>query len=267
MREQLNALARRTLGKGQRAAIKRVMANTERQLLHMKARRCSGDLVALATLFGTDKWGGHWYAPHYQRHFEAVRHRKLVVMEIGIGGYDRPWDGGHSLRAWKWFFPNSLIVGLDLYDKKQHEEDRIRTYQGSQDDPEFLKRVVSEVGRPDIIIDDGSHLNPHVLVSFNTLFPLLKDDGIYAVEDTQSAYWPTWGGSMDEYNRMDTSMGFLKSLIDGLNHSEYIIPGYKPSYNDKHIVALHFYHNLVFVMKGVNDETSTMVTNGVLRTS
>jgi hypothetical protein len=52
-------------------------------------------------------------------------------------------------------------------------------------------------------------------------------------------------------------MSFFKSLADGLNHVEFKLPGYEPSYFDRHVIALRFYHNLVFVQKGLNDEPST----------
>ena len=254
------SVARRVLPIGVRKALRSAR-------IHSAARKRSGDLIALATLFGTDPWGVRAYAPHYQRHFRHLRDRKLTVLEIGVGGYGAPDEGGESLRTWKWFFPRAEIVGIDLYDKRALEEERIRLFQGSQDDPRFLTEVIAEIGRPDIIIDDGSHLNGHVLASFVHLFPLLKDDGIYVIEDTQTAYWPTWGGDTIDRNSMQTSMGFAKSLIDGLNHAEFLLPGYSPTYYDQHIVGLHFYHNLVFIDKGSNDEASNMVTGGVLRTS
>ena len=31
------------------------------------------DLTALATHFGTDKWGVHRYTPHYERHLQHLR--------------------------------------------------------------------------------------------------------------------------------------------------------------------------------------------------
>ena len=40
------------------------------------------------------------------------------------------------------------------------------------------------VGTFDIILDDRSHLNKDVIQSFETLFPLLNDNGIYIIEDT-----------------------------------------------------------------------------------
>jgi hypothetical protein len=218
------------------------------------------NLPKLATIYGTDKWGSHWYATHYATHFRHLRRKKLVVFEIGIGGYDNPRDGGGSLRMWRRYFPNAQIIGLDIFDKTPHAEKRIHVYRGDQSDPELLNKIVSEVGRPDIIIDDGSHLNKHVIKSFEILFPLLKDDGIYAVEDTQTAYWPDAGGSSDgNLTDLSTSMNLFKSLVDCLNYEELIKPGYAPTYYDLNIIGMHFYHNLVFIQKGRNAEGSNFV--------
>src|SRR3954453_17271528 len=156
-----------------------------------------GRLTELAKEFGTDKWGRHFYTPHYQRHLEHLRRREFMLLEIGIGGYRRTGEGGASLRMWKHFFPKAQIVGLDLVDKSFVEEPRIKTYEGSQVDPEVLDRIVAEQGRPQVVVDDGSHRPEHIRETFRLLFPLLADDGIYAIEDTQTSYWPLWGGSMD----------------------------------------------------------------------
>jgi demethylmacrocin O-methyltransferase len=94
---------------------------------------------------------------------------------------------------------------------------------------------------------------------------LLAPNGIYAIEDIQTSYWPDMGGTSDDLNSPNTSMSFLKSLTDGLNYAEYLRPGYAPSYYDRHIVSMHFYHNLVFLYKGQNDEGSNRVTNNAVR--
>jgi hypothetical protein len=225
-------------------------------------RAMAGDLVALAEHFGTDKWGAHRYAPHYQQHFASRRHDVRTILEIGVGGYENPRRGGQSLRMWKRFFPRALVVGLDLHDKRALEEPRIRIFQGRQDDREVLLRIVGETGAPDIVIDDGSHRSADVIATFDVLFPVLKENGVYVVEDTQTSYWPSFGGHTSDRNSPQTTMGFLKGLLDGLNHSEYLVPGYVSSYYDRHIVSVHAYHNLVFVYKGVNDEGSNLVRDG-----
>lgn len=244
------------------------------------------DLRKLATLYGADKWNHHSYADHYNRHFTPLRLKKLNILEIGVGGYVSDKLGGKSLRMWKAFFPNSMIYGIDIEDKKHVEEDRIKVFQGSQDDESFLRKVVDETGGLDIIIDDGSHVNEHVIKSFNVLFPALNDRGIYVVEDTFTSYWPSvddkwlkpgsknafknwWqnmGGSLD-INAPLTTINFFKSLANCLNHQEFIKPGYSPSYFDRHIVAIHFYHNLIILNKGNNNEDSPVMRNNTLSPS
>lgn len=49
-------------------------------------------------------------------------------------------------------------------------------------------------------------------------------------------------------------MAFFKKLADGLNHVEYPIEGYEPDYFDQNIVEIAFFHNLIFIRKGNNDE-------------
>lgn len=58
----------------------------------------AGSLEMLARLHGSDKWGSHWYIPHYSRHFGPRRWRRMNVLEIGVGGYEDPLRGGRSLR-------------------------------------------------------------------------------------------------------------------------------------------------------------------------
>lgn len=216
------------------------------------------DLTFLAQLFGTDKWGEHWYTPHYAFHFKSIRKKKINLLEIGVGGYDKPFSGGASLRMWKRYFPKAHIFSFDIYDKKPHEESRIKIFQGSQVDPEFLDNICAEIGDLDIIIDDGSHLNEHVLFTFHHLFPKLNMGGIYVVEDTQTSYWEHYGGQMEDRNNPNSIMGYFKSLADGLNHSEFKNKDYQPSYLDLNITSIHFYHNLIFIYKGENSEVSNL---------
>jgi hypothetical protein len=109
------------------------------------------------------------------------------------------------------------------------------------------------IGCPDVIIDDGSHINEHVLTSFNILFPILAANGLYVIEDTQSSYWESFGGSSKHLDRDSTTVGFVKKLIDGLNYKEFRDPDRSPSLFDSTIVEVHCYHNIVFIQKGRND--------------
>ncbi|AEV71615.1 hypothetical protein MycrhN_0987 [Mycolicibacterium rhodesiae NBB3] len=212
------------------------------------------DLSELAARFGSDKWGGRWYTPHYQKHFEPYRELPVKVLEIGIGGYDAIDAGGESLRMWKHYFRRGLIYGLDIFTKTGVEESRVSVVQGDQGDEGFLDSLGRELGPFDIIIDDGSHMSHHVLTSFNALFPHVKPGGIYVVEDLGTAYWPSWGGATDPAAQYK-SIEFIKSLVDGLHHSEQIRDDNNlPSMTESTITGMHLYHNLALIEKGVNTE-------------
>jgi demethylmacrocin O-methyltransferase len=225
----------------------------------------SDDLTSIAIKQGTDKVNGHFYTYHYETHFSKFRNEKINLLEIGVGGYDKPDKGGESLRMWKEFFKKGNIFGIDIYDKHLLEEERIKIFKGSQTDKVFLKSVARQIGPLDIVIDDGSHINSHVITSFNILFPFLKIGGIYAIEDVQTSYWTDHGGDSFNLKKNNTTMNFFKNLTDGLNYEEFDNPYYLPTDFDKHIVSIHFYHNLIFIYKGLNNEGSLAARNDPTR--
>jgi demethylmacrocin O-methyltransferase len=211
------------------------------------------DLSKLATLFATDKWGSHWYTQHYQRYFEPMRKRPVKLLEIGIGGYKDAGTGGESLRMWKAFFRSGQIVGIDIEDKRHFSEDRIDIHVCDQTDEAALTKLSEKYGGFDIVVDDGSHLNEHIIRTFHIMFPLLRDGGIYSIEDVQTSYWPTWGGGM---GHPESAMEFFKKLADGVNHVEFPIEGYDPSYFERNIAEIAFFHNLVIIRKAKYVERS-----------
>jgi demethylmacrocin O-methyltransferase len=223
------------------------------------------ELSLLATKYGSDKWGPHGYTKHYDAHFARFRHKAINLLEIGIGGYDDPTKGGASLRMWHDYFPAGRVFALDIFDKRLQLSDRVKIYQGSQADAQVLRCIFEDAGGFDIIIDDGSHINAHVIASFEVLFPLLNSGGLYVVEDTQTSYWPALGGSSDDPDSLNTIMGFFKDLVHGLNHAEFIGKSNRKSHFECHIVSVPFYHNMVFVEKGDNSEPSNIPETDPLR--
>jgi demethylmacrocin O-methyltransferase len=227
----------------------------------LRAKNAGDDLYKLGKTYRTDKIGKHFYTQHYSSHFDRFKSKKINILEIGVGGNENPYRGGKSLRMWKKYFPHGNIYSIDIEEKSPLQEDRIKIFKGSQDDPVFLDKVAKEIGEIDLIIDDGSHINKHVIATFNHMFPKLKDGGIYVVEDTQTSYWEHYGGDSKDLNNPKTMMNYFKNLTDSLNHQEFMIPDYTPTYFDKKIVSMHFYHNMVFIYKGNNDEKSNKPTS------
>lgn len=86
-----------------------------------------------------------------------------------------------------------------------------------------MEEVINEFGVPDIVLDDGSHQASQIKSTFEYLFPLMKKNTIYMVEDLCCAYWPEYGGGVDS---PDSFINIAKSLVDRLNatHSRGAIP-------------------------------------------
>jgi hypothetical protein len=219
------------------------------------------NLTEIARKYNTDKATGHSYTPHYDFHFSHLREKEIKLLEIGVGGYSNPEEGGGSLKMWKEYFSKASIFAFDIEKKNGLDDDRIKVYQGSQTDGEFMRRLNQEAGGFDIIIDDGSHFSEHVIYTFQELFPLLNKGGIYVVEDTQTSYWRSMGGDYKNPSNLKTTTNYFKHLSDGLNHKEYVDPGYQPTYMDTNIISIHFYHNLIFIYKGENTEESNVISN------
>jgi hypothetical protein len=115
----------------------------------------------------------------------------------------------------------------------------------SQDDPKFLRSVIDEMGTPDIILDDGSHFERHQRISFDTLFPLLRDGGLYLIEDLQTAYFFTrWEG---KYRRKSSGIELVKDMIDDM-HSWYHRKKMRTASRNQ-IGAIHIYDSIAVIEK------------------
>ena len=89
---------------------------------------------------------------------------------------------------------------------------------GSQTDEDALRRAIAAHGVPQVVVDDGSHVPADVVATFGILFPLLPDGAIYAIEDTQTSYWPEWGGEEDPAaaDRAAAAVGLVSTSTSSL---------------------------------------------------
>ena len=158
---------------------------------------------------GTDKSSLlHDYLRKYEKYLPFDREEPIKILEIGV-------LEGESLCVWKKYFPNSKIIGIDInpYCKKFESED-VTVEIGSQFDSEFLKMIGEKYGPFDMVLDDGSHINEHVIFSFKELFKYVKPQGVYIVEDVVTSYWEQYGGA--RYGQ-GTMIEYFKSVVDEVN--------------------------------------------------
>jgi hypothetical protein len=139
---------------------------------------------------GTSLTNGHTISQIYEQHLSRFRNRPALLWEIGVG------EGG-SLQLWKRYLgPSVQLVGLDILDKLSIGEDQIAVRVGDQSDTTFLQSVISEFGRPDAVIDDGSHVMEDVVSTFRYLYPHIAPGGVYTVEDILTSYWVEYRGGL-----------------------------------------------------------------------
>lgn len=129
------------------------------------------------------------------------------MLEIGI-------HQGGSLKFWRDLYgPDLKLYGLDIKQECSAfapiPADEV--FIGSQTDTALLDSIVQAHGPFDLIIDDGSHQNPHILATFNHMFEALRPGGIYIVEDMFTSYWERYGGGL---RRPDTFVERCKGYVD-----------------------------------------------------
>jgi len=192
------------------------------------------------------------YFDIYDHHFTPFRENQITLLEIGI------FRGG-SLRMWKEYFHKSKVIGVDVEDltdgtKKRLSKDGVLFYQGDATNKNLIDNIISECGRFDIVIDDGSHYSREQISSFQILFQHVKQGGIYIIEDLFPSYWNTHVNKDEQ-----TCVNFCKTLVDYLNYMAYKNPYWKNdahnysseplTYYEQYIDSIHFYKGIVFIYK------------------
>ena len=188
----------------------------------------------------------------YACHLGSRRLKRNLVFEIGVGGFEDPCLGGESLRMWRDYFIRSRIVGIDIIEKHcDHLGRRVDLVRADQSDESQLAGLVERYGRPDVVIDDGSHIGDHIIISFRTLFPLLRAGGIYVIEDLNTSFIPDFGGSIPPGER--TGVGLVRSLAESTQSLDASFPGFwktePPPAAFGEVGAVHVYPGIVFVEK------------------
>lgn len=193
--------------------------------------RIYGELTRLCNKHGSDKgtldhspdsgWAGwiHRYADLYDAQLAPIQFTATQIFEIGV-------FRGASLKAWRDYFPNAQIHGLENgTDERsvfelEDPSGRIHIHRGDQGVRSDYAEVLQSAPF-DLILDDGSHMMEHQQISLGYLFPYVKPGGWYVVEDVHTSFLAPFGVYQDASN---ATLNVLQALADGRSdwRSEYM---------------------------------------------
>ena len=151
-------------------------------------------LDEIADFYGTDKRKlDHDYTQFYSSKFEPMRYTLQSILEIGIHKNQNIIDkinDALSLRTWREYFSNATVYGIDIDDFLYlNDEFRFKIFKADQSNREQMMTVFNNINQPiDVVIDDGGHKMHQQQVSLGVIFPYLKNNGVYVIEDLHTSY-------------------------------------------------------------------------------
>ena len=202
----------------------------------------------LGTKYDSDKITHHNYHNIYDFFLKSFYNDKGSLLEIGI-------DSGKSLHMWLELFPNAFIYGMDI--NVGLITDKFNVIKGDQSSIIDLYKVKNIIGNDLFFInDDGSHIPEHQLLTFNTLFPSLREGGIYIIEDVETSYW-TKGGlygyeTRYGYKHPNSIVEIFKNVADSIN-SEFAGERKNNVDNTHMIDSITFSKNCIIIVKKIQD--------------
>lgn len=128
-----------------------------------------------------DKVTHHAYERFYDR-FLSAYDGTGGILEIGYGS-------GASIPFWQELFPHAELFVVDRDAELVGPRYRVWAYDQSvlEDLVDLRERVRdADIG---VIVDDGSHIPEHQLLTLNVLFEILRPGGTYVIEDIECSYW------------------------------------------------------------------------------
>ena len=133
--------------------------------------------------------------------------KDIIFVEIGV------LDGG-SLFMWREFFgEKARIIGIEINESAKVWEDYgFEIFIGSQSDPKFWQDFYDEIGKVDIVLDDGGHTYQQQIVTVECSLENIRPEGKIIIEDTYTSYGKEYG-----YPSNYSFIKYASNLVDGMN--------------------------------------------------
>ena len=133
------------------------------------------------------------YLDIYEKHFKKFRDKNINILEIGV-------LRSSSMYVWREYFPKAHVMGADILDMGTNirgeqvnnrffnTDTNCKFYKCDQSNKsqlvEMCEDIIKRTGNKiDIVIDDGSHFQHDMLLSLGVIFPYIKENGIFILED------------------------------------------------------------------------------------
>ena len=187
------------------------------------------------------KWTG--YFDVYERHLSKFVGKAPKILEIGV-------LGGGSIELWlKYFGEDTQVIGVDIDPRclQYKYNGNAQVIMGDQNSPAFWDEFLDKHTDFDIVIDDGSHIMEHQILTLQKTYAHLKTGGVYICEDTHTSYWPRWNG---EYGKSGTFLDYAKQLSDTMNQQHFqnkINPAVLKTFEN--LYSMSFYNSMVVLEK------------------
>jgi hypothetical protein len=192
-------------------------SSTNARLTSVAQRLYSGD-VATKPLY---------YYENFDRFFSENSFVPKAILEVGV-------YKGESTKVLATAYPEAKIVAgdIELQDIDFSSFPNVSYVKLDQSDPAELQDVIQNEFPDgiDLVIEDASHIGALSHITFHAVFPFLKKNGIYIIEDWGTGYWDRWsdGGRFQSFplafydgtlpRRIPSHdfgmVGFVKSLVD-----------------------------------------------------
>lgn len=187
--------------------------------------------------------GYHRIYPWFLNHFR--NYEKVNLLEIGV-------DEQNSIHLWLDFFPEAEITVMDIDDKNVQSCRFVKLDQSSE--KELVKYAKDNNEQHHIIVDDGSHVPEHQMLTLIQLWKTLKPGGVYIIEDIETSYW----GNSDIYGYKFNSdeFNFVQKVINSIHevNSEFFADESNLRKGDfgnlmKEVEMISFAHNCIILIK------------------
>ena len=126
---------------------------------------------------------GHGFSKFYEKKLENLKDKKINILEIGS-------FSGASAAAFVKYLPNARVVCLDInISNFAFKSKKIHVFGVDINNKTKISKIFKtlltsyQIGKFDIIIDDGSHNLSDIINAIKLFFNYLIDGGLYVIED------------------------------------------------------------------------------------